>query len=77
VEKDKRLILSAEMKLPGQAVLEFKILDSSPARIIQQTAYFKPKGLLGILYWFALWPFHQYVFSGMIAAIRKRSEMNQ
>jgi hypothetical protein len=74
MKENQRLVLLAEMKLPGTAVLEFRILDSGDMRTIQQTAYFKPKGLLGIFYWFVLWPFHQYVFSGLLNAIRNRSE---
>ena len=58
---NKRLLLYAEMKLPGEAWLEFRIKDQS----LYQTATFRPKGLWGRLYWYALYPFHLIIFSGM------------
>ena len=57
-----RLLLFAEMKLPGEAWLEFKILDNK----LSQTATFRPKGILGRVYWFSVYPFHNIVFSGLI-----------
>ena len=60
---DKRLLLLAEMKLPGEAWLEFKIDESN---ILHQTATFRPLGLLGRLYWYAVLPFHGFVFKGML-----------
>jgi hypothetical protein len=66
-EKDeKRLLLYAEMKLPGEAWLEFKIDDHN---ILTQTATFRPLGVLGRLYWYAILPFHGYIFNGMINKI--------
>ncbi|WP_250432427.1 SDR family oxidoreductase [Hanstruepera flava] len=58
----KRLLLYAEMKLPGEAWLEFKIEDN----ILKQTATFRPRGLAGRLYWFSVLPFHGFIFNGMI-----------
>ncbi len=63
----KRLLLYAEMKLPGEAWLEFKIEDN----ILLQTATFRPLGLAGRLYWYAVWPFHGFIFRGMINRIAK------
>jgi hypothetical protein len=60
-----RLLLFAEMKLPGEAWLEFKIVKNE----IIQTATFRPQGLMGRLYWIAVLPFHGFVFNGMINAI--------
>jgi len=57
-----RLLLFAEMKLPGEAWLEFKIESD----VLYQTATFRPRGLLGRLYWYAVFPFHGIVFNGMI-----------
>ena len=57
-----RLLLFAEMKLPGEAWLEFKI-DSGE---LVQTATFRPLGLLGRAYWFSVLPFHGFIFSGML-----------
>lgn len=61
-KKEKRLLLFAEMKLPGEAWLEFIIKDG----ILYQTATFRPLGVLGRLYWYSVLPLHYYVFSGMI-----------
>ena len=61
-----RLLLFAEMKLPGEAWLEFQIFHQKGNKYIRQTATFRPRGLLGRLYWYAVWPFHIFVFNGMI-----------
>lgn len=53
-----RLLLYAEMKLPGEAWLEFKVIKRSDKWYLQQTATFRPKGLLGRLYWYSVLPFH-------------------
>ncbi len=60
-----RLLLYAEMKLPGEAWLEFKVIKRSDKWYLQQTATFRPKGLLGRLYWYSVLPFHFFVFDGM------------
>ena len=56
------LLLFAEMKLPGEAWLEFKIIDAK----LVQTATFRPLGVYGRLYWYAVLPFHSYIFEGML-----------
>ncbi|MGL5682136.1 MAG: SDR family oxidoreductase [Marinifilaceae bacterium] len=61
------LLLYAEMKLPGEAWLEFKITDN----LLIQTATFRPHGLSGRLYWYAMLPFHAFLFRGMIKRIGK------
>lgn len=63
-----RLLLFAEMKLPGDAWLEFKIVDNT----LVQTATFRPLGLFGRLYWYAVLPFHGFIFNGMIRKIVKQ-----
>ncbi|HSA04235.1 MAG TPA: SDR family oxidoreductase [Tenuifilaceae bacterium] len=63
-----RLLLFAEMKLPGEAWLEFKIQDNK----LIQTATFRPKGLLGRLYWFGVLPLHGIVFGGMANRLSKK-----
>lgn len=65
-KEEKRLLLYAEMKLPGEAWLEFKI-DSN--NVLVQTATFRPLGLLGRLYWYSVLPFHGLIFRGMINKI--------
>lgn len=70
-KEGRRLLLFAEMKLPGEAWLEFKIdASQKPERLIQ-TATFRPKGLNGRLYWYSLMPFHYLIFKGMIKSIAK------
>ncbi|MRR18751.1 SDR family oxidoreductase [bacterium] len=64
-KKAKRLLLYAEMKLPGEAWLEFRIEDDT----LIQTATFRPLGLKGRLYWYSVMPFHEFVFRGMINRI--------
>lgn len=62
---EKHLLLYAEMKLPGDAWLEFKIKDNT----LYQTATFRPRGLWGRAYWYAVMPFHSIIFKGMIKRI--------
>jgi uncharacterized protein YbjT (DUF2867 family) len=74
IEPDRRLALRAEMKLPGEAQLTFKLdaLSSDPPRCrLIQTARFKPRGLMGIAYWYAVLPLHAVVFSGMLKGIQR------
>ncbi len=66
-KSDGRLLLFAEMKLPGEAWLEFKLENNQ----LWQTATFRPKGIMGRLYWYALWPIHNIIFKGMIKNIAK------
>ena len=66
-KKEKRLLLFAEMKLPGEAWLEFKIVGTT----IYQTATFRPRGLWGRMYWYSLVPFHYFIFKGMVRNLAK------
>lgn len=66
-----RLLLFAEMKLPGDAWLEFKVVENK----LIQTATFRPKGLMGRLYWFSVLPFHSFIFKGMIRKITREEEV--
>ncbi len=61
-KEEKRLLLYAEMKLPGEAWLEFKITNDN---MLVQTATFRPLGIWGRTYWFAVLPFHGFIFKGM------------
>ena len=65
-KKAKRLLLFAEMKLPGEAWLEFRIDEHN---VLHQTATFRPRGLRGRLYWYSIVPFHYFIFGGMIKNI--------
>jgi uncharacterized protein YbjT (DUF2867 family)/uncharacterized protein YndB with AHSA1/START domain len=74
IEPDRLIRLRAEMKLPGEAWLQFEMLPRAEGSTkLVQTAYFAPRGLLGHLYWYALYPIHKIVFSGLIGAIAQRS----
>ena len=92
IERDRHLGLRAEMKLPGEALLEFDLAERSadpeatntgqddhansatPRTRLTQTARFRPKGLFGLVYWFAVLPLHGIVFSGMLRGIQKSAE---
>ena len=67
-KEEKRLLLYAEMKLPGEAWLEFKITKDN---VLIQTATFRPLGVWGRNYWYAVLPFHGFIFKGMINNIAK------
>jgi hypothetical protein len=71
---NRRLLLYAEMILPGEAWLEFKIIDKEGQYFLQQTATFRPKGLLGRLYWYSVLPFHYFVFDGMAGRLVEYQE---
>ena len=70
-KEEGRLLLFAEMKLPGEAWLEFKIVSNT----LIQTATFRPLGLIGRLYWFAVLPFHGFIFKGMIKNLTKHNNV--
>ena len=70
-KKNRRLLLYAEMKLPGEAWLEFKITEEGGENFLQQTATFRPSGLAGRLYWYSVMPFHFFVFEGMAENLLK------
>ncbi|WP_417600648.1 SDR family oxidoreductase [Owenweeksia hongkongensis] len=72
--KESRLLLYAEMKLPGEAWLEFKIDNEQSPPVLYQTATFRPHGLFGRMYWYAVLPFHYFVFNGMIRNLAKYEE---
>ena len=74
VEPGRRLLLSAEMKLPGQAWLEFTSQPTNTGSLLTQTAYFAPRGLLGLSYWYALLPVHAIIFSALLKTIARRAE---
>ncbi|MEO5926351.1 MAG: SDR family oxidoreductase [Bryobacteraceae bacterium] len=71
-ERNKRLTLRAEMKLPGEALLEFRMEPQDDRRCtLHQMALFKPRGLFGLLYWYAVLPFHNIVFPGMLHGLAR------
>jgi hypothetical protein len=72
VEPGRAIRLRAEMRVPGRAWLEFQSLPQPDGQTrLTQTAFFEPKGLLGLLYWYALYPVHSLIFSGLIRRIAR------
>jgi uncharacterized protein YbjT (DUF2867 family) len=70
-EPSRRLRLAAEMRLPGRAWLEFEVTGDAAPVTVRQTAIFDPVGLWGRAYWYALYPLHQLVFTGMLRGIAR------
>lgn len=67
--------LRAEMKLPGKAWLEFQATPQENGQTLLTTsAYFDSHGLSGFLYWYAMWPFHKFIFDGMTREIAERAQ---
>ena len=74
VKPNELVRLRAEMRVPGKAWLQFEVLPHGERQsILSQTAFFAPKGLGGWLYWYALYPVHQFMFSGMVNTIARRA----
>ncbi|MEQ8211838.1 MAG: SDR family oxidoreductase [Lacipirellulaceae bacterium] len=80
IERDRSLLLLAEMKLPGVARLEFHLepLSGQQERTkLTMTARFRPRGLSGILYWYSVLPLHHFVFNGMLRGIKRAAEKQE
>ncbi|MEY3051658.1 MAG: hypothetical protein RLY31_1443 [Bacteroidota bacterium] len=72
-----RLLLFAEMKLPGEAWLEFRLLRESNRTLLRQTATFRPRGILGRMYWYSVLPFHFFLFGGMVDQLLRHARTQQ
>jgi hypothetical protein len=72
-EPDRWLRLTAEMRLPGRAWLEFEVRPEKDGTSIRQTAVFEPAGLAGHAYWYAIYPLHALIFGGMLRGIASRA----
>jgi uncharacterized protein YbjT (DUF2867 family) len=70
-EPDRLLRLRAEMRLPGRAWLEFEVQPREGGSTIRQTAEFDPSGVLGLMYWYGIYPLHAAVFRGMVMGIAR------
>ncbi|GGC52858.1 NAD(P)-dependent oxidoreductase [Hoyosella rhizosphaerae] len=68
------LRLRAEMKVPGGAWLEMKVVPTENGSRLEQRAVFFPKGLVGVLYWYSILPFHGVIFSGMVKNMTSTAE---
>lgn len=73
LRENQRLLLRAEMAIPGQAWLEFRIMSENPERGLMVSAYFAPRGFLGTFYWYVLVPFHWLIFKSLIQQINARA----
>jgi len=74
MEPERRLLLLAEMKMPGEATLEFRLTPLDEGQTdLTQTARFLPRGLLGLAYWYLLDPFHRRIYQGMLQALAAAS----
>jgi len=74
IQRNHLLRLAAEMRLPGRAWLQFEIEANGLGSLVRQTAIFDPVGVLGQLYWYLLYPMHQFVFAGMLRGIVRAME---
>jgi hypothetical protein len=74
IEPGRMLRLAAEMRVPGRAWLEFEVTGDGKESVIRQTAIFDPVGLKGLIYWYSVYPLHQFVFAGMLRGIANAVE---
>jgi hypothetical protein len=75
VTRERRLLLRAEMKLPGWAWLEFSIdANEDGTNTLSVRAYYQPSGFWGKVYWYAVYPFHSLIFQDLIEQIERRSQ---
>jgi len=75
IESDCMIRLKAEMKLPGDCWLQFEAIEAgNNLTTLVQTVFFAPKGLLGIIYWYLLYPVHKLIFARMINKLAVKAE---
>jgi len=70
-KKERKLVLLAEMKLPGEAWLEFTITPKNDGYELKQNAIFRPRGVFGRIYWYSFYPIHLIMFPGMLRRLVK------
>jgi uncharacterized protein YbjT (DUF2867 family) len=76
IEKDRLMRLVAEMKVPGKAWLEFQSEPQADGQtLFTVSAYFDPHGFAGFAYWYAMWPFHKFIFDGMARRLASRARL--
>ena len=75
VEQNRLMRLRAEMKLPGKAWLQFESAPEGGQTLLTVTAYFAPHGFFGFAYWYAMWPFHKFIFDGLTRGIASRARV--
>ncbi|MGA7617229.1 MAG: DUF2867 domain-containing protein, partial [Thermoanaerobaculia bacterium] len=77
IEHDRLLRLRAEMKVPGDASLQWEVAAEGSGSRLVQTAMFVPRGLAGVLYWYLLYPLHARIFSDLASAIARDAETRE
>jgi uncharacterized protein YbjT (DUF2867 family) len=76
VEENRLLRLRAEMIVPGQAWLQFESIPQEDSKtLLTETAYYEPRGFWGFVYWYAMWPFHAFLFNGLIRRLASRARI--
>jgi hypothetical protein len=65
------------MRVPGRAWLQYEVTPLGDGSLVTQTAFFEPKGLGGVLYWYSLLPAHEFIFRGSIRELARRAEQQQ
>ncbi|GER78425.1 MAG: SDR family oxidoreductase [Anaerolineales bacterium] len=75
VEPGRLMRLRAEMKLPGKAWLQFTSAPREGKTLLAVDAYFAPHGFFGFVYWYAMWPFHKFIFDGLMRGVASRARM--
>ncbi len=72
-EPGRKLLLAAEMKLPGRAWLTFEVTEDEKGSLIRQTAVFDPVGVAGLAYWYMSYLLHRIMFAGMLRGIARKA----
>ncbi len=76
VEPNRLMRLRAEMKVPGKAWLQFESIPQEDGKtLLTETAYFAPRGFWGFVYWYAMWPFHAFLFDGLVRRLASRARL--
>lgn len=73
LEPGRRLLLAAEMKMPGRLWLQFDVKADADGTEIRQTTVFDPAGYVGLVYWYVLYPVHHRIFGAMLRGLRRAS----
>jgi hypothetical protein len=66
-----RVLLAADVGVPGDAYLEYRVIDRGDGAALRQSVYFRPRGVLGRMYWWATYPVHRLIFRSMAARVAR------
>ena len=76
MKESEKIVFKAEMKLPGRAYLKFSLFDRGKQTEVKMESIFDPIGFGGVVYWYIMWPFHFFIFDGLLNKIKRKSERN-